>query len=298
MPYRARISGLDWSGPPDSYVPRAMFGGLLWGNAAVRYIFVDEAGISAKEPVSVVVGLTVDADRQLLFAETAVRDVLGGVPPEFRGGFVFHASDIWGTRYRSNWALADRLAVLRAMMMLPRRLGIPISVGMVRRGGSLGPAEMSVAEFDHVIAFHACITRADKYIRDHGAPNEVATVVAEDNPRMRRFLRNITKSEGLRAGFTLPPGMLKPTLAEQEAGFISQESENRISRIRHAIHFVEKGDDPMLQLADACAFGLRRFFSELEYGHDFAVAINGTPPPLSDWSGPMNAATFYPPDSR
>jgi hypothetical protein len=29
---------------------RALFGGLLWGNAAMRFIHVDEAGTSEHEP--------------------------------------------------------------------------------------------------------------------------------------------------------------------------------------------------------------------------------------------------------
>jgi hypothetical protein len=41
---------------------QALFGGLLWGDQAVRYIFMDEAGTSATEPVSVVVVLIASAE--------------------------------------------------------------------------------------------------------------------------------------------------------------------------------------------------------------------------------------------
>ena len=51
---------------------RALFGGLLWGDAAMRFIHVDEAGTSEHEPVTVVVGLIVDADKQLMIAEAAI----------------------------------------------------------------------------------------------------------------------------------------------------------------------------------------------------------------------------------
>lgn len=134
----------------------------------MRYVFVDEAGTSVRERVTVVVGLIVDADRQLLRAEAAVREVLGGVPATFRKGFIFHASEIWGhSRYRELWGLPDRLALLRGMMRLPIKLDIPIAVAIVRRthGQPLrvsASKSLSAAQQDHLIAFHACVARADK----------------------------------------------------------------------------------------------------------------------------------------
>jgi hypothetical protein len=80
----------------------------------MRFVYVDEAGTSAEEPVTVVVGVIAHADKQVMFAEGAINEVLGAVPPKFKDGFVFHAKDVWGNeRYRSDWSMADRLVFLK-----------------------------------------------------------------------------------------------------------------------------------------------------------------------------------------
>ena len=53
----------------------------------MRFIHVDEAGTSEHEPVTVVVGLIVDADKQLMIAEAAIEELLLSVPKEFRRKF-------------------------------------------------------------------------------------------------------------------------------------------------------------------------------------------------------------------
>lgn len=64
----------------------------------MRFIYMDEAGTSEQEPVTIVVGLIVDADNQLASAETAMKDVLGSVPRKFQKDFVFHAADVWSNK--------------------------------------------------------------------------------------------------------------------------------------------------------------------------------------------------------
>ena len=64
----------------------------------MRFIYMDEAGTSEQEPVTIVVGLIVDADNQLASAETAMNDVLGSVPRKFQKDFVFHATDVWSNK--------------------------------------------------------------------------------------------------------------------------------------------------------------------------------------------------------
>lgn len=259
---------------------------------------MDEAGTAAKEPVTIVVGLIVNADETLMLAETAINEVLGAVPDTFRPGFIFHATDIAGNpRYRAEWSMPDRQALLKAMMRLPRRLGIAISLGMVRRNAGaeqwiLDRQRLRLEQWHHLQAFWLCVSKADKYIREYADLREVATIVAEDVPVMRSHLRQVPTV--LRDHpLVLPPGMLRPTLAEQASGRIAQESEMRVTRIRRAVHFATKQDEPLLQLADACAFGFRRFFAELPGGLDFVRAILGQEPPIEDFRGPMSGTTAF-----
>ena len=64
---------------------------------------------------------------------------------------------------------------------------------------------------------------------------------------------------------------------ERELGYRLQTGDViRVRRIRNSIHFVEKDDDPLVQIADASAFGLKRYLIENDkFGHQFAEAIFG-----------------------
>jgi hypothetical protein len=274
----------------------AVFGGRLWGDRLVRFLYMDEAGTSAKEPITIVVGLIVDADAQLMDAEAAIREVNDGVPNVYRDGFVFHADAIWSDKkYRAEWSMPDRLALLKRMMALPRRLRIPIAFGFVRRSRPL-PAnavgKISAAQLHHAQAFAYCVARADKFIREHAGVKEIGSIVSEDVPKMKHFLKravNIFRDNPL----ILPPLIAQPTQEEQRLGYMRQESEFRISRIRKSILFVEKDEDPLTQLADAVAFGLRRYHCELDFGEDFARAIYGESlPPLEDFATEVSSGVW------
>jgi hypothetical protein len=243
------------------------------------------------------VGLIVDADKQLLRLEAAVEEVLRSVPQEFKDGFVFHATDIWGSRkFRDRWAFSDRFGLLKRMMALPQRAKCPLTVSFVRRssGRFEGLNEnVTTEQYHHYQAFANCMASADKYIRDHAGLEEVGTVVAEDCPPMRKFLKSAVRL-WRDTPYVLPPKMLQPTAEEVVLGYVRQEGEFRVERIRPNIHFVEKGDEALTQLADACAFGFRRFLSEEDKGVDFVRAILGKdPPPISDFSGPLAVDTYH-----
>lgn len=261
----------------------------------MRFVYMDEAGTSAKEPITIVAGLIIEADLQLVDVEAAIREVNDGVPSVFRSDFVFHADAVWNDpKYRAQWSMADRLGLLRRMMALPRRLHVPICYALVRRSSSISSQEdkLSSAQLHHVQAFSMCVAHADRYIRNRCGPKEIGSIVAEDVPEMRRFIKlaaNMLRDLPL----VFPPGSVMPTLAEQKLGYITQETDFRVSRIRRSILFVEKNEDPLTQLADAVAFGLRRYHSELEFGMDFANTIfGGRIPPLADFRGPSSVYTY------
>jgi hypothetical protein len=165
----------------------------------------------------------------------------------------------------------------------------------VRRDAGIIEQNLGItnAQMQHIMAFNNCIARADKYIRENAGLREVGSVVAEDVPEMRRFLKIAPKVVKMTPLIT-PPGGLIATESERKPGYITQQSEQRVTRIRNSVHFVEKTDDPLLQLADACAFGFRRFFSNQEFGREFCEAIVGHALPINDWAGPASATTIAP----
>ncbi len=261
----------------------------------MRFVFMDEAGTSAGEPVTIVVGLVVNADVHFMRAEAAVKETLLAVPEPLREKFNFHATEVWASqKYRDIWSMPDRLSILHKMMSLPLRLDIAIAMGMVRRTAPVittATSHLSKTQQDHLMAFIFCVSQADKYIRDYAALDEVGTIVAEDIPEMRKILKKVPKF--LRDNpSTIPPNMLIPTAGEREIGYLTQPGDMFVSRIRDSIHFVEKGVEPILQLADACAYGLRRYFSDQKFGVEFVKSIVGHEPVKSDYDGPASAAIF------
>jgi hypothetical protein len=258
-----------------------LIGGLLKGTKPVKYIYVDEAGTSAHEPVTVVVGVIVDADRQWVKAETALKQVLKSVPKHYRDGFIFHAKSVWGDKkYRDGWEFRERLQLIKSVAAIPRAVGIPISLAKIRRdadtqeGLASLKVDMSLSQWQHYRAFLECVQVADGYIRKSAQKDEVATVIAEDVPEMRRNLKHV---------LWVAKNMFLPFIPGHVWG---------IERIRDSIHFADKDGAPLLQIADACAFSFRRFFAEESYGEEFLEAVIGGVLAPEDWKGPMSTAIF------
>lgn len=265
----------------------------------MRYIYVDEAGTSANEPVSVVVGIITKPDADLLAVRKEMRLLLELVPSQHRNGFHFHAKDVWGhPRYREGWSKMDRLKLISRFAQLPVKLGLAISVGKVRRDApwppkgfeKQHPSKMTQAQWHHALAFSDCAVQADTYLRERCEEGEIATLIAEDIPEMRRNLRTIFEVAKI-LYFPLSAEFLRPTIDEKKTGRIVQRPIGGISRIQDGVQFAEKRQAPLLQIADACAFSLRRFFSQQEYGVELVQAM-GLQLNIEDWLGPQSSQIF------
>jgi hypothetical protein len=153
---------------------------MLEGDVFVRYVFIDEAGTASKEPVRVVAGILVDADKHCLLADEEVKRIHGQIPEHIRQKCpLFHAKQIWGNKQlRENWPLEERKRLLCSMMAVPRKLGLSLALGACKRTTQLPPEllesrKISLAQAQHGIAFQECIVRADSFINKFGAHNEV-----------------------------------------------------------------------------------------------------------------------------
>lgn len=264
----------------------------------MRLIFMDEAGTSALEPVTVVVGIIVHADEHIMSAEAAVAEAIGSVPKQFSEDFVFHATQVYGdNNYKDGgWSLTDRLILLKTMMSIPQKLRMGLAISAVWRGAvdsSNNTLGLTASQVDHLQAFSYCIGIADRNIRRHADAREVASIVSEDVPEMRKFLKQIPSM--LRYNpFYFTQDMMRKTISDEEVGYFTQSGDLSVTRIRRSIHFVEKSDDPLVQVADACAYGLRRFFSNQKFGQDFAEAIVGNVQCLRNFGPPAGAECLWP----
>lgn len=258
----------------------------------MRFLFLDEAGTSANEPVCVVACVIANADEHIILAENAIREIMRGVPEQFRNQ-EFHATDIFGNsaKYGDHWALSDRLQLLAEMMSLPRRLGMAVVIGMVRKDAEVPEEFLSVfdnpKDYHHMLSFRMAISHADRFIRRNCGVTEIGTAVAEDKPEMRRNLKYAPKHERM-SPWVAPQSQLLPTAKEEAQGYVEQTGEQRVERVRDTVHFVGKGDEPLVWLADACAFGLRRYFAQQKFGDRFVRAILNHEPNLYDYRGPAS----------
>jgi hypothetical protein len=229
-----------------------MGGAPLKGAKVVRFIFLDEGGISRHEPIVVVAGAFVHGDEQLTPLEIALRQLVQKhIPKEDHSGFVFHAKDIWsGSKYfkdEEKWPLQKRLNILHDLARLPRKLDIPIVYEAVERakiqfsGAEREPTPNEHSEGVHAVAFTSCTLRIEEFMRTLW-PFEVAQMVAENNDQVRAALKGVhallrdpTKSKGgLHSSNLLP-----------------------LRQIRNSVHFASKDESGPLQLADLCAFIIR-----------------------------------------
>lgn len=256
-------------------------------------IYIDEAGTSANEPVSVVVGVIIKADSQWKIAADAVSNLIDKrVPDSLKRGFIFHAKDIWnGSSFRGQWSKNDRIDFIAEFLQIPRIINAGLCLGKVRRD-SLVPeigGLMAKSQFQHMMAFTYCVASADKYVRDWGDESELATVVAEDVEKMRKFLKKtipIIKNENIFGDVT--PGSILPMKIEKQTGLLLQNSPGQAERIVDTVHFVGKNEAPLVQIADACAFAFRRYFAGQEHGESWVEAMLGEKLDWEDWQGPAS----------
>lgn len=245
----------------------------------MHYFYTDEAGISDQEPVTVVVAVGIK-DTQRALTEIQIRGALSLVPPQFRSDFWFSARKLRRSEEYGGlkvWPTANRVELMRRMMVIPRQLGLPIIWSIARRDHSEpSDAEGLISRWQRqlIMSYFYCVTTADKFMRDHAGPDEMATIISEDIPKMKRSLL-----------VTFQAAKLNPHMSARMAQEISQEGEFigpnlielevKIERIIGDPAFRKKRTIPFLQIADACAWGLRQFFSQGDFGLEYARLILG-----------------------
>jgi hypothetical protein len=264
---------------------RAFGGWPLRGERAVRFIYTDEAGTSAKEPVSIVASVIVNADVELRpIASEVARLVAEYVPDYLQEGFLIHATEIFsGGRVisREKWSRDARFAFLHELVSIPYRNDIPIAVGMdfkkVDHSGAerfMHQLKINRNEYSHLLAFSRCMERSDYFLRNYLGGSEVGTIIAEDVGSIKKLLVKTVEV------FRQNP--ITMVAEHQQAGSWQKAlklPENPIElKIEHVIdvpHFVQKGGAPLLQIADVCAFSFRRFLSGGAFGKELVLSMLG-----------------------
>jgi Protein of unknown function (DUF3800) len=244
-------------------VTPAFGGGPLRGDKIVRLVYLDEAGTSnpKEEPFLVVAGLAVNADRQFKEVEACLDSLLRKHVSE-PDGIVFHTMELWhGTKQfdRDHFPLEKRLEILGDVAQIPRKFGLPIfydSTNRLEIRSALPtlvgvPIKQDLLErVIHAHSFLHFIAQLETFMREN-APDEVAMLIAEDRPEVRsivKFTHGIFRGRGpkqLQASFEQIKNRLLGRLMPLE-------------KIIETVHFVQKRESSLLQIADLCAFAIKR----------------------------------------
>jgi hypothetical protein len=189
--------------------------------------------------------------------------------------------------------MADRLGLLHRMMGLPRRMKIPISIGIVRRTFAKSTKiseKITLAQYYHFFAFAYCIAKADKYIRDHAGLREIGTIVAEDVPEMRKFLRIVPRMWRYNP-LTLPPGY---SLRSQKGRLGILRRKPNFGFLVSAMQFIllrkvmsQSPNLPTLVHSD---------FVDISHSNalEFVRSILGKEPPIEDFSTETSGCLYIP----
>jgi Protein of unknown function (DUF3800) len=228
----------------------------LNGNNVTRFIYIDEAGISnlRQEPWLVVVGVIVDADRQLVHLERRIASIIDRhIPEHQRDGFVFHAMHLFNgggpVFKRDLWPLSKRLEIADELAGLPKKVGLSIAVGAIDRsefGSDFSPADWDggdATSWAHATAFTVCSAHVDLWMRRR-ASNEVCMMIVEDNPQMRTLLTDLQRAHQ------------NPKLANLLAGEATKILPFR--KTKASPLFEQKNQSVSLQLADFCAYVMKK----------------------------------------
>jgi hypothetical protein len=259
-------------------------------------VFVDESGVAANESLSAVVAVIMD-EGQIDFAETALKlSIQTMLPAKHREGFIFHATDLINkAHYRDGWSDSDRYGFIYHIMSLARKIGASIVIGMVKRDSDsildkldIGPVKFREHELQPALAFNYCLFIADEVVRKINYCETNAIVIAENTQTMERYLK-IAFSDLVKNPQFIKADEQLPTQAQLKNGDQPTDRELSIKVISDELNFVGKGDNTMLQLADACAYGIRRYFARQKNGELMIEQILGYKPDLDDFNGPSSA---------
>lgn len=241
-------------------------------------VYIDEAGIAADDPVTAVAGITVHSDKQWHHAVDAINIVINQhVPEHIRGeGFISHATEVFEYAYRKRWPLASRVAYMHDLLYVVEHSSLGLAWAIARDTLTLTslPDWMTAEQSRHAFAFELCLSQADRGIRDRTEKHETAIAICEDND-LRKFLRWVAAHVS-RNPLVIPA---QPTMESSAYGAESKGNaqEYRVERMIDTVHFVGKGQAPLMALADACAWAIKRFIWGRSHAESYMQSLLSRP---------------------
>jgi hypothetical protein len=250
---------------------RSLSGARVERDRHVRLIYIDESGKSnpRQETYTALAGVIINGDQDYQQLETHLKSLVRKhIPEEDRPGFVFHAMDIFhGSRYfqRDKWPREKRHSILEDLAKIPTKFHLTVIPGFVQRLPFMADFRQRVPSatdewINHMIHIEAFINVAratDTWMRQN-APHEVAMLVAEKTGKVEAFLKLIHGAFSTETvDIYWENREIDRELRKNNKQLISHAA-FKTRRIIDTIHFAAKGESALLQIADTCAFLLKR----------------------------------------
>lgn len=230
----------------------------LEGERLVRLIYVDESGTSnnGKEPWLIVAGIIVDGDKDVRPLERYLDNLaVESVAPELLPEFWFHATGLYSGDKFFKRGDPKSIEILRDLASLPQKFGLPVIWGAIRKADfQIEKMKMPMSgkqghfqTFDkghllQVAAYNICMSKAEEWIaKNH--PADLARVFWEDGSGVKPLIKHTHK-------FLFMDPCPIQGLPNMPAKHLSGPA-----------YFVEKKDDRLMQLADVCAFCIKKKIS-------------------------------------
>jgi len=226
----------------------------------MRLVYLDEAGVSnpQQEPHLVVAGVILNGDQDWQPIDRHLKSICRRfLPEDDRDGFVFHAKDLWhGSGYfkRDVWPRDKRMAIMQEIAGIPNRFHLYVVAGAIdrlamqdalkKRSPNMG--SKVIAAWTHAEAYIKVAADVDSWMQ-RDAPEEVAMLIAENTEPTKRALKLV------HAGFR--------TDDDEYWHVPRQWRVFTARRIVDTVHFAEKEESSILQVADMCAFVMKRYIS-------------------------------------
>ncbi len=241
-----------------TYAWRSLSGAPLDGENVTRFVYVDEAGISnpAHEPFVVVAGVIVHADKQLNELERRLQGLVDKhIPAAERAGFVFHAKELFNgggkvfRRDNGGWPLSKRLEIANDLAAIPVKMKLPLAFGIVQRSrwpltfdaSDMPAKERSIGQ--HVTAFMSCAMQVEMWMRSNTS-NEVTMMIVEDNEQARKIIKDTQNQHR------------QPSVVDSFGP--AERKYFPFKKIKSSPLFEQKQDSPALQIADFCAYVMKK----------------------------------------
>src|SRR6266404_8437891 len=247
--------------------PLSLSGVELDGESLVRLIYVDESGTSTRNPVLVVAGVFIDADRQWKAVEAHVSEIIDdyvkatrgpiGLPDWARHSFVLHSTDMYHGSDdfdRGTYPIEQAHTALKRLLAVPATFKLPVVYGYMRKlhtnfdhiAKSKDRSRSITNEIanDHAVTFTMCAAAAERYMRGTKVDqSEIAKITAENHEKNRRHVKIM---HDLMRGQLLDANELKSWSDDLKLNL-------PLKKIVDAVSFEEKTDAFLLQVADAAA---------------------------------------------